>query len=195
MMTPHFAQKKSLPGNKLHSIEWLLKGIFLSTVLLAMPGCSSQEKKLPPYKIIFDATSDVNHSAPLKMHVILLKSPEKFMSADFFSLQDNAQNTLGDKLVNEDSFFIRPSQSIDCLSEKYSPEADYIGVIAEYNQLDDKKWRLSFPVPLPEKPAFYEFWRSSPDELHVCIKATNNGLSLVKECHLSCPVGVSENNE
>ncbi|WP_275375760.1 type VI secretion system lipoprotein TssJ, partial [Xenorhabdus bovienii] len=69
----------------------MLKGIFLSTFLIAVAGCSSSAKKLTPYKIIFDTTSGVNNSAPLKMHIILLKSREKFMSADFFSLQENAQ--------------------------------------------------------------------------------------------------------
>ncbi len=192
MMTIHLVRRKKISINKLHSIRGLLKRIFLSTFLIAVAGCSSSAKKLPPYKIIFDTTSGVNDSAPLKMHIILLKSREKFMSADFFSLQENAQDSLGDKLVNEDQFFIRPAQPTYCLLKENLPEANYIGIIAEYHQVSGKRWRISFPVPIPEKPAFYEFWRSSPDELHVCVKVTNNGLSLIKECYLSCPAGAEE---
>ncbi|OTA19575.1 lipoprotein [Xenorhabdus beddingii] len=173
-----------------------LKGICLSLFLMVMAGCSSPPAKLPPYEIIFEtASAGINDSAPLKMHIILLKSDEEFMSADFFALQDKAQNTLGDKMINEDQFFIRPSQSTHCLVEKNLPEARYIGIIAEYRQLGDKKWRISFPVPRPERPSSYQFWRSSPDELRVCVKVTNHGLILIKECDLSCTAGNEENNE
>ncbi|MDX7989789.1 type VI secretion system lipoprotein TssJ [Xenorhabdus littoralis] len=188
-------QKKEISINSLNSIGWLFRAVFLSLFLLTIAGCSSEEKKLPPYKIIFDTASGSNNSAPLKMRVILLKSSEKFMSADFFSLQENAQNVLDDKLINEDQLFVRPSQPIHCLLEKNKSEANYIGIIAEYQQLNGKKWRLSFPVPIPEKPAFYEFWRSVPDELRVCVKVTNNGLSLIKKCDLSCTAGNEENDE
>ncbi|PHM73432.1 outer membrane lipoprotein [Xenorhabdus kozodoii] len=132
----------------------------------------------------------------MKIDIFLLKSNEEFMSADFFSLQDNARkNMLGDKLVNKNQLFIRPSQATHCLLEKSQPEANYIGLIAEYKELNGKKWRISFPVPVPEKPSFYEFWRSPSDELRVCVKVTNHGLSLIKECHLSCVAGAEKNNE
>ncbi|MDC9596163.1 type VI secretion system lipoprotein TssJ [Xenorhabdus anantnagensis] len=173
----------------------VLKIIALAIIAMtAVTGCSSKEKP-PPYKLIFDTEPNVNDSAPMKVDVFLLKSNEEFMSADFFSLQDKAKGTLGDKLVNSDLLFIRPSQPTHCLLEKNLPEANYIGLIAEYKNLSGKKWRISFPVPVPEKPSFYEFWRSPSNELHVCIKVTNNGLSLIKECNLSCTAGAKETNE
>ncbi|BET96737.1 type VI secretion system lipoprotein TssJ [Xenorhabdus sp. TCT-1] len=144
---------------------------------------------MPPYKLIFNTESNVNDSAPVKVDVFLLKSNEEFISADFFSLQSKAQNTLGDKLVNKTLFFIRPFQPTHCLLEKNQPEANYIGLIAEYKELNGKKWRISFPVPVPEKPSFYEFWRTPSDELRLCVKVTNTGLSLIKECNLSCVTG------
>ncbi|WP_340615741.1 type VI secretion system lipoprotein TssJ [Xenorhabdus entomophaga] len=190
-------RKKIKIIGKINLTRWLFKGIFPLIFLMTLAGCSSQEKKtkLLPYKIIFTNTPNVNNSSPLKIHLFLLKSKEEFMSADFFALQDKAQDTLGDKMVNEDQSFIRPFQAELYLLEKNLPEANYIGIIAGYKQLHGKKWRISFPVPIPEKPSFYEFWRSSPDELHVCVKVTNNGLSLIKECNLSCTAGTEENNE
>ncbi|WP_340620523.1 type VI secretion system lipoprotein TssJ [Xenorhabdus siamensis] len=166
----------------LYSINYWIKRIFLPSfllisLLLIMTGCSSQPEKLPPYKLIFSIASNVNDSAPLKIHVFLLQSNEEFMSADFFSLQDKAKDTLGDKLVNEDRFFILPFERTHYLLEKNQPEISYIGIIAEYKQLDGKKWRISFSVPVPEKLPFYEFWRSAPDELQVCVKVTGKGLS------------------
>ncbi|WP_083600319.1 type VI secretion system lipoprotein TssJ [Xenorhabdus eapokensis] len=165
-----------------------LSTVSITTVLIAITGCSSKTN-LPPYKFIFNTESNVNDYAPVKINIFLLKSNEEFMSADFFSLQNKAQNTLGDKLVNKDLLFILPSQSTHCLLEKNQPEANYIGLIAEYKTLNGKKWRILFPVPVPEKPSFYEFWRTSSDELRLCVKITNHGLSLINECNLGCVTG------
>lgn len=190
-----------LPGKKvlrndLNTIRLRITGGFLSivsiTILIAITGCSSKVK-LPPYTLIFNTDSNVNNSAPVKIDVFLLKSNEEFMSADFFSLQDKTQNTLGDKLVNEDQFFIRPSQPTHYLLEKNQPEANYIGLVAEYTKLNGKKWRISFPVPVPS--SFYAFWRSPSDELRVCVKVTSNGLSLIKEDDVNCEAGDKKNNE
>ncbi|WP_228005638.1 type VI secretion system lipoprotein TssJ [Xenorhabdus sp. BG5] len=178
----------SLSLHKKVAKRGFLSIVSITTALIAITGCSSKAN-LPPYKLIFNSASNVNDSAPVKIDVFLLKSNEEFMSADFFSLQDKAQNTLGDKLVNKNLLFIRPFQPTHCLLEKNQPEANYIGLIVEYKKLNGKKWRISFPVPVPEKPSFYEFWRTPSDELRLCVKVTNNGLSLIKECNLSCVTG------
>ncbi|MCC8378252.1 MULTISPECIES: type VI secretion system lipoprotein TssJ [unclassified Xenorhabdus] len=150
----------------------------LLTFLLIMAGCSSQQpEKLPPYQLVFNIAPNVNDSAPLKIDVMLLKSKEEFMSADFFSLQGNAKAALGDKLVNEDRFFILPTEHVRHLLEQNQPEIHYIGIVAEYRQLDGKKWRIALPVSVPAKPPFYKFWRSAPDKLQVCIKVTGSGLT------------------
>nr|WP_081989047.1 MULTISPECIES: type VI secretion system lipoprotein TssJ [Xenorhabdus] len=185
-MILRFSLRKTILIKTLYSINCWIKRAFLPsllfTLLLIMTGCSSQPEKLPPYKLIFNIASNVNDSAPLKIHVFLLQSNEEFMSADFFSLQDKAKDTLGDKLVNEDRFFILPFERAHSLLEKNQSEISHIGIIAEYKQLDGKKWRISFPVPVPEKLPFYEFWRSAPDELQVCVKVTGKGLSSTSNC-------------
>ncbi|PHM72502.1 type VI secretion system lipoprotein TssJ [Xenorhabdus kozodoii] len=152
--------------------------------ILVLTGCSSSEqKKSPPYQLIFHATNNVNDSAPLKIHVILLKSTSGFMSADFFSLQGNAQAVLGNQLVNSEQLFLLPFQHKRFLLEKNIPEASYIGILAEYKQLDGKKWRISLPVPTLKPSAFYQFWASPPDTLDICIQVTANGLNFIDKCH------------
>ncbi|MBD2786023.1 type VI secretion system lipoprotein TssJ [Xenorhabdus sp. DI] len=152
--------------------------------LIALTGCSSSEqKKLPSYKLIFNATNNVNDSAPLKIRIILLKSASEFMSADFFSLQGNAQAVLGNNLIDSQQFFLLPFQHQYFLLEKNLPETNYIGIFAEYKQLDGKRWRISLPVPIPEQPAFYQFWASSPDTLDICLQVTACGLNSVNTCH------------
>ncbi|EIM36012.1 type VI secretion system protein VasD [Enterobacter cloacae subsp. cloacae GS1] len=70
---------------------------------------------------------------------MLLKSDADFMSSDFYSLQNNASATLGANLLNSDVFFLMPGQLSKTLSGQSSPEARYIGVMAEYQALDGKK--------------------------------------------------------
>ncbi|MBD2810178.1 type VI secretion system lipoprotein TssJ [Xenorhabdus sp. Vera] len=159
----------------------LLFFTLITFFLIILTGCSSSPKQevLPSYKLIFEAKNKVNDSAPLKIRVFLLKSKIEFMSADFFSLQSNAQTILGDKLLNNDQFFFLPFRHKYFLLEKNIPGVGYIGLFAEYKQLNGKKWRISFPVPVPEQPSFYEFWASSPDELSICIQVTSNGLNAI----------------
>ena len=54
------------------------------------------------------------------------------MSADFWSLQNNADSALGGNLLNSDEFFLMPGQLSKTLTGNSSPEARYIGVMAEY---------------------------------------------------------------
>lgn len=101
------------------------------------------------YNLQFQAHPQINDSAPLKVRVLLLKSDADFMSSDFYSLQNNASATLGANLLNSDVFFLMPGQLSKTLSGQSSPEARYIGVMAEYQMLDGKKWRVSLPLPVP----------------------------------------------
>ncbi|MDC9592080.1 type VI secretion system lipoprotein TssJ [Xenorhabdus sp. IM139775] len=177
-------------SDKIHRLcfKWASMVILLSLSLIipfiVLTGCSSSEqKKLPPYKLIFNTTNNVNDSSPLKMHVVLLKSTSAFMSADFFSLQGNAQAALGNNLLDSQPFFLLPSQHPFFLMEKNQPEANYIGIFAEYKQLDGKRWRIALQIiPLPEQPAFYKFWASPPDTLDICIQVTANGLNFINKC-------------
>ncbi|AOM42825.1 type VI secretion system-associated lipoprotein [Xenorhabdus hominickii] len=167
-------------------IKWL-SVILLFLSLGIFTGCSFSpepiERKSLSYKLIFNALNNVNDAAPLKLHIVFLTSNTEFMSADFFSLQDNEQTTLGNKLVNDYPFFLFPYQNKYFFGEKAPPETRYIGIFAEYKQLNGKKWRISMPVSLPEPPAFYAFWASSPDELNICIQITANGLNFINKCN------------
>ncbi len=152
--------------------------------LIALTGCASEEtEKLPAYHLIFNATNNVNEQSPLKIRVFLLRSDSEFMSADFFLLQDNVQAVLGNNLVYSEFFILQPSQSQYSLLEKNVSGINAIGILAEYKQLDGRKWRISLPLASPEQPAFYKFWASAPDTLAICIQVTARGLNIINQCH------------
>ena len=73
---------------------------FLIAALTLLSGCLSSSRSVPSqYSLHFQAHPQINNSAPLKVRVLLLKSDADFMSADFFSLQNNAQTVLGANLL------------------------------------------------------------------------------------------------
>lgn len=149
----------------------------LIAALLTLSGCMSSAKSVPSrYSLVFDADTQANSASPVKVRVLLLRSDAEFMDADFFSLQNDAKTVLGNSLLDSDQFFLTPGQKGKKLSGQSTLETRYIGVIAEYQQLDGKVWRLSLPLPEPTETNFYKVWQFSPDELEAHIIAGVNGL-------------------
>ncbi|GGD20212.1 type VI secretion system lipoprotein TssJ [Franconibacter pulveris 1160] len=154
-------------------------GILIFTLV---SGCASSSHSEPSrYTLQFQAHPQINDSAPLKVRVLLLKSDADFMSADFYSLQNNASGVLGANLLNSDVFFLMPGQLSKTLSGQSSPEARYIGVMAEYQALDGKKWRISLPLPVPGESHLYQFWKWSADELQASLFLDVNGIRVISQ--------------
>ena len=164
------------------------KHTFLRRSLLAfylimatlVSGCGSASHSDPSrYNLHFQAHPQINSSAPLKVRVMLLKSDADFMASDFYSLQNQAQKVLGSNLINSDEFFLMPGQLSKNLSGPSSPDARYIGVMAEYQSLDGKKWRISLPLPDAGDTPFWKFWKLSSDELQANLFLDVNGIRVV----------------
>ncbi|MDU9140649.1 type VI secretion system lipoprotein TssJ [Klebsiella aerogenes] len=153
--------------------------LFLFTLV---SGCGSSSHSDPArYNLQFQAHPQINSSAPLKVRVLVLKSDAEFMSADFYSLQNNAQKILAGNLLNSDEFFLMPGQLAKKLSGQSSPEARYIGVMAEYQSLDGKKWRISLPLPTSGETPFWQFWKLSADQLQANLYLDVNGIRVVQQ--------------
>ncbi|AVJ18219.1 type VI secretion system lipoprotein TssJ [Serratia rhizosphaerae] len=164
---------------------WGFSLLMLGALLLS--GCMSSAKSVPSrYSLTFDAVPQVNAAAgqrpaPIKVRVLLLRSDAEFMDADFFSLQNDAKSVLGNSLLDSDQFFLTPGQNGKKLNGQSTLETRYIGVIAEYQNLDGKAWRISLPLPAPTETNFYKVWQFSPDELQAHVVADVNGLRIVKD--------------
>ncbi len=156
--------------------------VFFFVLATLASGCGSSSHSVPTsYNLQFRAHPQINESAPLKVRVLLLKSDATFMSADFWSLQNNADSALGGNLLNSDEFFLMPGQLSKTLTGNSSPEARYIGVMAEYQVLDGKKWRVSLPLPVPGENHIYQFWKWSADELQANVFLDVNGIRVISQ--------------
>ncbi|WP_067703830.1 MULTISPECIES: type VI secretion system lipoprotein TssJ [unclassified Erwinia] len=167
--------------NRMVFFRLVLQAFFLMA-LSAITGCSSSSHSEPSqYSLLFRANPQINDRAPLKVRVMLLKSDADFMSADFYSLQNNAPALLGNNLLNSEQFFLMPGQLNKKISGQSTSDARYIGILGEYQSLDGKKWRISLPLPTPGSGSAYKFWQSSSDELKADIIADVSGLRAVSE--------------
>ncbi|WP_375540728.1 type VI secretion system lipoprotein TssJ [Serratia silvae] len=163
-----------------HLLLWIFTAFILN-------GCMSSAKNVPSrYSLVFDADPQINSvagqsPAPIKVRVLLLRSDAEFMETDFFTLQVDAKTVLGHSLLDSDQFFLTPGQKGKALAGKSTLDARYIGIIAEYRELDGKTWRISLPLPEPIETNFYKIWQLSPDELTAHIKAGVNGLQTAND--------------
>ncbi|SUI56655.1 Uncharacterized protein conserved in bacteria [Serratia marcescens] len=63
---------------------------------------------------------------------------------------------LGNSLLDSDQFFLTPGQTGKTLGGQSALDARYIGVIAEYQNLDGKTWRISLPLPGAHRNQFLQ---------------------------------------
>ena len=120
----------------------VVMGMLAAAALVA--GCASKPVVTPVVLTLAaspDANPDVRgRASPLTVRVYALKSPGPFEAADFFSLFDKDQATLGAELVQREELLLRPGESRK-LEMTLPPDAKAIGVMAAYRDLDRSRWR------------------------------------------------------
>jgi type VI secretion system protein VasD len=88
-----------------------------------------------------DANPDARgRASPLTVRVYALKTPGAFASADFFSLFEKDQATLGAEMIQREELLLRPGESRK-IEMTLQPDAKAIGVMAAYRDLEHARWR------------------------------------------------------
>lgn len=134
----------------------LFYGRFLGLALagLVLAGCASKPVVTPvslTLKAAADANPDArNRASPMTVRIYALKSSGPFESADFFSLFEKDQATLGAELVQREEMLLRPGDS-KALSMTLPADAKAIGVLAAYRDIERARWREVRAVE-PGKP-------------------------------------------
>jgi type VI secretion system protein VasD len=80
------------------------------------------------------------------VRVYELKSIAAFNSADFFSLFDKEQETLGGELVGREEFQLQPAEKRQ-YRRQLQPDTKFIGVVGAFRDLEQSRWRQAMPVP------------------------------------------------
>ncbi|MDJ0908251.1 MAG: type VI secretion system lipoprotein TssJ [Woeseiaceae bacterium] len=129
------------------------KAVMLGAVfaLALTAGCASGPPADVNIRGSITTVDDVNPDAtgrpsPLMIRIYQLSATDKFDSAEFFDLTDNAEATLGPDLLGVEQLMLSPGESQPYDAE-YDPNTSYIGVIAGYRDIHQATWRATVEMP------------------------------------------------
>ncbi|GAB2889486.1 hypothetical protein GCM10027046_17410 [Uliginosibacterium flavum] len=133
-------------------------------LLLALPlmlGACSFFAKAPPKppeptiaRIMVAADNKLNldsrnRATPVVVRVYILKNLAAFSAADFFSLYEKDQQTLGDAVVWREEMTLKPGEILR-LDPRDAGEGKFVAVLAAFRNIDRAAWRSSVQL-LPNK--------------------------------------------
>jgi len=81
----------------------------------------------------------------LKVRLYELKSFRTFKKADFFSLYEDDEGTLGADLLEQDELQFKPNKARR-YRRKLQPDTRYIGIMAAYRDIDNARWRAIIKI-------------------------------------------------
>ena len=124
-----------------------MRRLCLSLLCVLLVSCASKPPPpvMTPVVITLVGGADINPDArgrasPLTARVFALKTTGAFESADFFSLFEKDQATLGAEMVQREELLLRPGDSKK-LEMTLAPDVKAIAVMAAYRDLDRARWR------------------------------------------------------
>ncbi|MDX1693228.1 MAG: type VI secretion system lipoprotein TssJ [Ketobacteraceae bacterium] len=133
-----------------------MKKLTLITVCaLLLSGCQWMLSDVTKVDLRLIAKGDLNlddngRPSPLVVRIIELRSAQSFEAAEFFSLFQAEEETLGSDWVASEEIELKPGDIRD-LKIALQPDSQLIGVVGAYRRLDDANWRLVMPFALHEK--------------------------------------------
>ncbi len=134
---------------------WMGATMAGAVVLLAGCGAAPPKPVVTPVALSLVGAPDVNPDArgrasPVTVRVYALKTSGPFDGADFFSLYEKDQATLGAELVQREEMLLRPGESRK-LEMTLPADAKALAFMAAYRDLDRARWREVRAVE-PGKP-------------------------------------------
>ena len=90
-----------------------------------------------------------NRPSPVVVRLYELKASAQFEAADFLSLYDKDQATLGADIVTRDEFVFAPGEK-KAIAKPLAADTKFIGVVAAFRDLERARWRAVTAV-LPNK--------------------------------------------
>jgi len=83
--------------------------------------------------------------SPVVVRIYELKAVAPFESADFISLFDRDQATLGGDVIARDEFVLSPGESM-AIKREIDAESKFIAVMAAFRDLERARWRAVVPL-------------------------------------------------
>jgi type VI secretion system protein VasD len=135
-----------------------LIGGALATLAAMLLGCAHAPPPAPPplpqpldVEVRVIAAPDVNpnrngRASPVFLRVFALRDPGKFQNAEFDDVTLRADTTLAASLIAREERMVQPASTV-LLTLKIDPATRLLGVVAEYSDLANSRWRATSPAP------------------------------------------------
>jgi type VI secretion system VasD/TssJ family lipoprotein len=151
----------------------------LSLLILAPLPSDAKETKL---KSEVAAAENINPNRrgtpqPVKLHIFYLVQDDAFLKANFGDLIDPESTVLGDELVRRTETLIGPAEML-ALDEEFDEAAQFIGVVAEFTNIDEASWRAIAAVPAKKWTDVVKLFRQN--KLEILIDGTSVSCAIVK---------------
>lgn len=133
------------------STNILFKYIGVTIILACLTACASIGKPAAKSAVAtIQAQSIINPNAlgqpaPLVVIFYQLKDINNFNNAEFFSLYQNPQQTLGSDYITSRQAIILPGETKK-LTLALQPDTCFIGIVAAFQQLNSAVWQAIIPV-------------------------------------------------
>jgi type VI secretion system VasD/TssJ family lipoprotein len=149
------------------------------TAALAVPA-AAKETKLRSEVV---AAENINPSRrgtpqPVKLHIFYLAKADKFGQANFADLVVPDAPSLGPELVRHAEHLVGPGETL-ALDEQFDEAAKFIGVIAEFTELDQASWRAVAAVPARRWTDVLKLFKNS--KLQILVDGTTVTCAIVED--------------
>jgi type VI secretion system protein VasD len=131
--------------------------VLLAISVATLGGCAHAPPPPPPppqpldVEIRVIVAPDVNpnrsgRASPVFLRVFALRDPSKFLNAEFDDVTLRADATLAGTLIGREERMVEPGSNV-LLALKIDPATRLLGVVAEYSDLANSRWRATSPAP------------------------------------------------
>lgn len=117
--------------------------ILISAIFLLFNGCSTKPTHL---ELVVTSSKDLNQdlddiSSPLMLTFYELKSAERFIKYDYWTLLEKSGRKLGDDLISQSKQVIVPRQE-QIYKIAFDEKANFLGLIGNFRKLgNNKNWK------------------------------------------------------
>ena len=129
------------------SVKLAWTALTWGVAVVLLTGCASQPKAPRPtvVKATLQASATANPDArnrasPLVVRLYELKSAAAFDAADFLSLYERDQATLGVEMIGREEFTLLPGGG-QPWEKAVGPEVRFIGVLAAFRDVEHGRWK------------------------------------------------------
>lgn len=135
--------------------------IVCAAAALLAQGCSSPKPApvVPPQTLEISVQADPalnpdprGRPSPVVLRIYELKASQSFLAADFFSLFEKDQATLGADVAAREELQLRPGDTVRLPGRELKADVRAIGVFVAYRDLERSRWRAVRELPPPPAP-------------------------------------------